>query len=123
VQYLKNERNLLINRLSAEHYILRATSIYGEGESKIIPIKGLNLLTESPGIINLAKVDMENALYPILDGIITTISKQITYTFIGSDSIEKLVVLERNLAPVLLWSDRLASQLGSSYKIMLKAAE
>lgn len=95
INYIKREYNLMIGERTAETVKMELGSAFPDGEEKSMKIKGRDLITGLPKIIDITEGEVREALkepvYDIVDSIKTTLEK--TPPELAADIMDKGIML------------------------------
>lgn len=95
IAYIKREYNLMIGERTAESVKIALGSAYPEEEEKSMPIKGRDLITGLPKIVEIGEAEVREALKEpvssIIDAIKTTLEK--TPPELAADIMDKGIML------------------------------
>jgi rod shape-determining protein MreB and related proteins len=95
VQYVKRKYNLLIGERTAEQIKIQIGTVMPEAESKIMPVKGRDLITGVPKTISLTSLEVHESLLETIATIVDVVRVALENTppELSSDLVDKGIVM------------------------------
>ena len=95
IEYIKNKYKLLIGERTAEDIKIKIGNVYNPNKENVIEIKGRNIATGLPSMIEINEEEVEEALLPLIKEIIKVVKKVLEKAppELSADIVDKGIVL------------------------------